>query len=192
MDAPIDTGLMQDCVSLNYILAGILPPSKADADPDQLMIGVAEGSWTLEVPDHAIGRCIHRTGLLPDAIIREAHHNLLRMNPAQIFIKGHTIKGEARFNVRAGPGGFVCTFRVGEEVSRKEYMARVRADTWIAEEESDHQALLTGNGHPGHRLIDNWLVPAPLRRMYLEEGTDRVVQLDLHTSIKMPELFYRH
>jgi hypothetical protein len=190
LDAPIDTGLMQDCVVVNYVLAGLLPPDKKPDTPQHLtMMGVAEGHWTLEVPDHAIGRCIHRTGLLPDAIIREAHLNLLRLNPRLVFLNGNRIVGESRFNVRAGPGGFVCTFRVGEEVSRKEYMARIRADTWIAEEEGGHQALLTGNGHPGHRLVDNWLMPAPLRRM---SRTGDTVDLEIHDTITLPELTYRH
>jgi len=186
LNAPIESGMAQDCVTVNYILVGHMP----DDRPGLRKIGVCEGFWTLEVPDHAIGRCIHRTRALPDKIIRECHLNLLRMNPRLVMGGNNRVELETRFNVRAGPGGFVCTFRVGEEVSRREYMARVRADTWIAEEDRDDQALLTGNGHPGHRLVDSWLMPAPLRRMYREPGDIEMVRLSIHTS--MPELTYRN
>jgi len=179
IDAPVDTGLMQDCVTMNYILAGELPEDRTSLTK----VGVAEGYWTLEIPDHAIGRCIHRTGELPDKIIYECHHNILKLNPGLVMDGENHFNNDARFNVRAGPGGFVCTFRVGEEVSRKEYMARVRADTWIPEEDGGHQGLLVGHGEPGHRLVDNWLVPAPMRRLY-REGAG--IKLEVHTS--MPEL----
>jgi hypothetical protein len=181
IDAPVETGPMQDCVAVNYILAGHLP-----SENHWKKIGVSEGFWTLEVPDHAIGRAIHRTRELPDKLIRECHLNLLRLPPRLVQPKADHFNNQVRFNVRAGAGGFVCTFRVGEEVSRREYMARVRADTWIAEENRDDQALLTGTGHPGNRLVDSWLTPAPLRRMTKDgEG----VRVSVHDS--MPELFYR-
>lgn len=183
-NAAIDTGLMQDCVTVNYITIGHLPPND-DNWPKMKGIGIGEGYWTMEIPDHALGRCIHRTGLLPDKIIREAHHNVLRLNPGLVLVGANAFDNNARFNVRAGPGGFTCTFRVAEEVTRGECMARIRADTWIFDE-GTHQAFLVGHGHPGARLVDGWLAPAPMRRM-LKEGEK--IKCELHDL--MPELSYR-
>jgi hypothetical protein len=46
--APMESGLAQDCVTVNCVLAGRLPsPTEA---------GLAEGLWSLEIPDHALGR----------------------------------------------------------------------------------------------------------------------------------------
>ena len=60
--------LLQDCVAVNYILAGCIDN----------IIRVSEGMWTLEVPDHALGRAVERSRLLhPGDLIREAHQNLL-------------------------------------------------------------------------------------------------------------------
>src|SRR5262249_7856013 len=61
-------GLSQNCVVVDHVVAGGLPTG----------IGAATGSWTLAVPDHALGRAVERSGMLhPGTIIREAHVNLL-------------------------------------------------------------------------------------------------------------------
>ena len=104
VDASVKTGLCQDCVTVNYLLAGVMPvwsyelqcsadeglwarsghSHSYDEQGDEVY-GAAEGLWTMEVPDHALGRAIERSGnLLPDAIIREAHHNLLRLRHKQL------------------------------------------------------------------------------------------------------------
>ena len=183
MDGP--AYLTQDCVVVNYIVVGSLPP---DRDGDKVL-GIAEGFWTLEVPDHAIGRCVQRTRALPDKIIREAHLNVLRMNPEQAHIRQQRTDEHKRFRVRAGEGGFVCSFRVGGEITRHEYMARVFIHSWLYEgmHEADGQSIQIGNAEPGHRLVDSWLTPAPLRRMW-KEG--EAVKLQVHNS--MPELLYRN
>ena len=46
--------LAQDCVTVNYIMVGWLEGRPI----------MAEGGWTLEVPDHALGRAVERSGLL--------------------------------------------------------------------------------------------------------------------------------
>jgi hypothetical protein len=107
VDAPVETGLMQDCVAVNYVLAGVLPPG---------MVGTAEGLWSLEIPDHALGRAIHRSGLLPDAIIAEAHHNLLRLRAA-VIIPNNRIDRQRTFFVKAGAGGFKCHFIAVPDIS---------------------------------------------------------------------------
>jgi hypothetical protein len=62
--------LLQDCVTINYFLVGKIPGA----------LELAEGLWTLEVPDHALGRAVERSRYLdPGVIIREAHLNLLEL-----------------------------------------------------------------------------------------------------------------
>ena len=89
VNAPVESGLAQDCVTVNYVLAGALPRVTGNrvsaGAPPRVSSGgrgfgaIREGMWSLEVPDHALGRAIERSGLLPDALIAEAHHNLLRL-----------------------------------------------------------------------------------------------------------------
>jgi hypothetical protein len=162
VDAAPESGLAQDCVTVNYMLAGMLPST---APPGGRMVGLCEGLWTLEVPDHALGRAIERSGLLPDALIAEAHHQLLRLR-ADVVIRDRCFDGAQRFLVKAGAGGFVCSLRPGEEVSLGRLTVSVRADTWLAEDMlHDDQVLLAEDGKPGERLGDCWLVPAPLCRI---------------------------
>ena len=46
VDAADESGLNQFCVTVNYVMAGRSPKDG---------VGCAEGTWTLEVPDHALG-----------------------------------------------------------------------------------------------------------------------------------------
>jgi hypothetical protein len=160
VDAPVESGLMQDCVTVNYVLAGRLP---------RVLFGTSEGIWDLEVPDHALGRAIERSGLLPDVLIAEAHHNLLRLRADIVFPNGRLDK-KTRFLVKAGAGGFVCQLRAGEDVSLGNAMRfRVRSDTWLAEDMlRDEQILLADDGAPGQRLSDSWLLAGPLLRIVRE------------------------
>ena len=77
----------------------------------------AEGLWTLEVPDHALGRAVERSGFLhPETIIRNAHRNLLDMPNAALL----SSDGSTRFKtpyIKAGLGCFVGEFFVGEDAS---------------------------------------------------------------------------
>jgi hypothetical protein len=149
-----ESGKAQDCVTVNYVLAGAV---------------LGEGLWSLEVPDHALGRCIERSGLLPGAIISEAHHNLLRLRAETVAPGG--VFDDRRFLVKAGSGGFVCSLWAGQNVSLGgECSISVHADTWLAGDmlHAD-QILLADDGEPGARLGDGWFVPAPLRRI-ADEG----------------------
>jgi hypothetical protein len=160
---PEEPGLTQNCVTINYVLAGSLPstPNKTT-----LMTGV----WTLELPDHAIGRAIERGRLLgskltPDAIVREAHLNLLRL-PEQV------LRFDASFLVKAGAGGFVCDLRLGRDTkSRFDCHVRIRTPTWLDEDQLHaDQILLSEPGAPGKRLGDSWLLPTPLKHIEWEDG----------------------
>jgi hypothetical protein len=61
---------------MSFIVAGATPEG----------IGICRGLWTLEVPDHALGRAVERSRLPdPGSIIREAHENLLEL-PANVIV----------------------------------------------------------------------------------------------------------
>lgn len=91
--------LTQDCVSVNYSYVGVRDG----------LIYTGEGLWTLEVPDHALGRAVKRSRLLtPETIIREAHRNVL----------GAPLKGARRNGyIKAGAGCFAVELIGGKDVS---------------------------------------------------------------------------
>jgi hypothetical protein len=98
-DTDAHPALLQDCVTVNYIVAGA----------GQRGIGIYDGKWTLEVPDHALGRAVERSGMLhPGAIIREAHVNLLEL-PATVMVDRPNFRDTKApgLYVKAGPGCFV-------------------------------------------------------------------------------------
>jgi hypothetical protein len=177
VDAPIESGKAQNCVTVNYVVAGMLGNPRADC---------GEGLWTLEVPDHAIGRAIS-AGMQPSAIITEAHHNLLQLAATAIAPDGSG-NCEHRFLVKAGSGGFICHIAIGEDISLNgDFCAHVRADTWITEGmlHSD-QTLLVGNGKPGERLGDSYLLPAPFRLAALRRFVEANLTVKPHVSTAAP------
>jgi hypothetical protein len=204
--APAESGLAQDCVTVDFLLAGWLP-SLAEG-------GLADGLWSLEIPDHALGRAIERSGGLPDAIIAEAHHNVLRLRQDQLKQPELTVLPVAasdgfrmtlgsQFLVRAGGGGFVCELTLGpnveadddprvpfSELPGRELGVQVRAATWIAEDMvNERQVLLAGDGMPGERLGDGWLLPQPLRQLSLVKSANGGMSLNLaRLEPGLPEL----
>jgi hypothetical protein len=181
IDAPVESGLAQDCVTVNYVIAGAW-----NNEPN-----IGEGLWSLEIPDHAIGRAIDRSGgdprtSSPDRLIIEAHHNVLQLKVTDVMRDG-VMGTDHRFLVKAGAGGFICAVRIAEDVSlHKALNIYVRADTWINEcQLHDDQTLLLGNGARGERLGDSCLMPAPPRE--LVDVGDNGVQ-PLTWSPGLPEL----
>ncbi len=159
----IDPAFAQPCVAVNYAVV-----YRSD--------GVAlrgDGLWALEVPDHALGRLMERSQASPEAVIRAAHHNLLQLRIDQLTSAGRIVVGRRQFLVRAGDGGFICSFRVGPDKSLGgEYSLNVFAHTWIsANMQHDDQVTLIDDGEPGHRLGDGPLLPAPLRVFISRETT---------------------
>jgi hypothetical protein len=66
-------------------------------------MGAGEGLWTLEVPDHALGRAVERSGALhPGVIIREAHLNLLAL--PQSVAASTSDESASGVLIKAGPG----------------------------------------------------------------------------------------
>jgi hypothetical protein len=151
--------LSQDCVAVHFILAGKLPNDDA----------FCSGMWTLEVPDHALGRLFQRSGGAdPAACIMEAHHVLLRLRMKDVVTDGLT------FSVRAGPGAFHSRLLVGTDDDDQGLI--VSARTWVADGQLfDNQVVHVGEGKPGERLGDTYLLPLPLRWGMMDpDGTARV------------------
>lgn len=93
--------LSQNCVSVNYVYVGV----------QDGVIYNGEGLWTLEVPDHALGRAVERSGFLtPEAIIREAHKNVL-----DAPVRGDWPDNRAL--LKAGAGCFAIEFCPGSDIS---------------------------------------------------------------------------
>jgi hypothetical protein len=135
--------LVQDCVSVNYVVAGT----------KRLLI--ADGLWTLEVPDHALGRAVERSRFLtPEAIIREAHLNLLNA-PMEAADRPTPY-------IKAGPGCFVGGLHFGNDVTVGQSV-HARVKTWLEESMlGPDQVPLRADGAPGKRMGDAFLMPRPL------------------------------
>jgi hypothetical protein len=165
--APDETGLNQNCVTVNYIICGDIP----DFFGDGRRASAAEGLWTLELPDHALARVIHRSGMLPDSIIRDAHQTLLGLS-----YKLLPRDNETRFRLKAGPGCFVCHMSVGRDEDDGLIVIHVRTDTWIDNDAlRDWPPVLSGEAKHGERLMDGLLRPRPLCRI---ENTDQGLMIE--------------
>jgi len=150
--------LQQDCVTVNYIVAGNLP------GPHKL----GEGLWTLEIPDHALGRLIQRTGnAAPVDHIMAAHHAVLGLRQSEIVPNNGRLDRDVSFGVAAGPGAFICHCSITPDQSMGgELQMHVFAHTWVADDQrSETQVVHIGDGGPGERLGDHWLLPMPMRRI---------------------------
>lgn len=157
IDLPDDkiASLSQDCVTVNYVLIGTSD------------ILVAEGTWTLEVPDHALGRAVERSRLLhPEVIIREAHLSILGL-PNAVLQQPNLTDDEAGAYIKAGAGCFAGYLRMGPDVSiGYQYTLHVRVKTWIDDDQLfEDQIALSGKGEPGDQLGDGWFKPQPLRHI---------------------------
>jgi hypothetical protein len=152
--SPEEQSLLQDCVTVNYFAAGAMPG----------MIGVAEGLWTLEVPDHALGRAVERSRLLhPGALIREAHLNLLDLPVEVVSRSNFTDHDSPGVYIKAGSGCFAAHINVSPDRSLNgDYTVYVRVETWLSDDQlHEDQIPLLEKGAPGNCLGDSWLIPRP-------------------------------
>jgi hypothetical protein len=145
----------QDCITVNYVVVGRI---------DEGVTKWGDGLWTLEIPDHALGRLLHRSANDPAGSIAVAHHAALRLRHEDVIRNGK-VDQNFQFLLPAGPGAFVCSPMAGKDVSLGYTpMMHVRAHTWLSDDMlRDDQTPLIDDGTPGKRLGDNWLLPAPLR-----------------------------
>jgi hypothetical protein len=150
-----ESGMAQDGVCVNYILAGRIQGQPL----------LNEGLWTLEIPDHALGRAVEISRKQPDAIIADAHRNILALSTSAIRC-GDCLDTDHHFLVKAGDGGFICHLQVFRHESKWEFNTLVRTRTWLSNDMlGDDQVVLVGNGAPGERLGDSWLLPTPMRKV---------------------------
>jgi hypothetical protein len=158
---PGDPALEQNCVTVDYLLAGTMPGA----------IGQASGLWTLEITDHALGRLVQRApGVDIDATVLAAHHAVLN---AKVSSVAHAFASEAgRFLVPAGPGVFWCRIFTGTEVSSGGLRrAHVHAHSWLHrdhlhdDQDAAAAALIADGSTADERLGQGILLPLPLRRL---------------------------
>jgi len=158
---------LQDCVMVQYILAGALP-NKNDDDP-RLLAGIADGGWTLEVTDHALGRLMQRNRRAEiGTVLIGAHHAILntRTSTASPFIyHGH------RLLIPAGNGVFGVEMIMYTDISLPRYQNKsfhLMARHWLDHDQlrDDQDDMIEADiGNEGERLGDSWLTPAPHRRI---------------------------
>jgi hypothetical protein len=152
-DHPSDA---QDCVVVDYMLTR----------QSEWGTTIAMGLWTLEVPDHALGRGFMRApGQDMEAAMLEAHHTTLRIRVARM--KPHFADPSARFFLPAGPGVFVCSAHIRSDVSMDGGLqACIRAHTWLHRDQlSDNREaeIFMVDDIAGERLGEGYLLPMPLR-----------------------------
>jgi hypothetical protein len=136
------------------------------------MAGICAGLWTLEVPDHALGRAVERSGFLhPGAIIREAHKNLLDLPATIISERLYMINTDGPgIYIKAGPGCFVGHLIFGMDANEG-HSVHVRVKTWLSDDQlHENQTPLCKKGETGDRLGDCWLLPQPFRLIEEEDG----------------------
>jgi hypothetical protein len=148
--------LQQECVVVEHLTLGAMPT----------MMGVAKGLWSIEVPDHALRRLLERApGVDIDATLLAAHRAALRARLDDDEIAAAMVDPDMSFLLPAGPGVFVCGFRVGDDVNVG-LMVYLFAHTWLHRDQLyDSQAPLLVEGGEGKRLGEGLLLPAPLRRL---------------------------
>ena len=163
---PDDPSYDQNCITVNYLLAGRLPGLQA----------LAEGLWSLEIPDHATGRLLQRhTVADPSSLLYAAHHAALRLRQTDVAPSNKADR-TFRFLIPAGPGAFSCSLIAASDRSLGYQMGtHIRAFTWLNDDQlRDDQTPVIDDGLPGGRLGDGWLLPAPLRAIAVEHGTANV------------------
>jgi hypothetical protein len=136
---PDEPGQMQDCVTVEYVLAG------AVLGPDSH--GRADGLWTLEASDHALLRLLTRSpGTDLSAVLFDAHRSLLAL-PEDALRKSNTDD----ILIAAGDGVFICEFMHGQDISLDyALMMYFRAKTWL---HMDQLFPISDHSLP-HRLVN--------------------------------------
>src|ERR1700733_4462351 len=93
-DDPSDS---QNCIAANYVIVGDVP----ETGPAH-----ADGFWTIEFKDHALGRLLMRDRSCdPVKVILAAHHNI---HAAPVMLANGRGSKNNSFHLPAGNGVFVC------------------------------------------------------------------------------------
>jgi hypothetical protein len=169
IDVAEAASLRQDGVCINHVLTGVTMP-----EPNGDRCYLSAGLWTLEVPDHALGRIMQRTAEDPAAILFAAHRNLLAL-PARLVTDERWIGEHRSFLLAAGDGAFITTLEIGPSTDDpKSWNCSARAATWVHTDMlGEQQTPLRAVAERPKRLADTWLLPTPLCRITVgEEGLE--------------------
>jgi hypothetical protein len=154
--------LAQDCAVVDYLMVGMFP------SPDgKITAGIRTGLWTLEVPDHALGRLLDRSpGADLDEVLFDAHHAALSARLDDDQVRAALDDRHARsFMLPAGDGVFRCEIIRAEDASQDlALQVHLFAHTWLHDDQLyDDQVPVLVAGTEGNRLGQSVLLPAPLR-----------------------------
>src|SRR6476620_1482093 len=96
--ASFEEDSQRSCVAINYLIAGKVSGQT---------LGLADGLWTLEVSDHALGRMFQRLGkgCDPGALLVGAHRKFVRLRTDVVTAAIHL---REEVPVKAGAGAFIC------------------------------------------------------------------------------------
>jgi hypothetical protein len=118
-DIEKDLGLGQDAVLMRYLIAGRSGTNSATS-----------GAWTIEVPDHALGRLLQRCrGADPAAAIWQAHAALMEASTAEV---ADCVRQERSFYLLAGNGVFACKPMIVRSANVAQALLYARARTWLS------------------------------------------------------------
>jgi hypothetical protein len=152
---PREPGEAQEAVMVKYMLASRVPDRT---------IALFSGLWTLEVPDHALGRLVMRSpGADLRAVIHEAHRWALRARVlSPLPPRDQTVL------LPAGDGAFLSRVIAGRAEEDDEPLIYFRPRTWVPSSRlrADQRPLELGEPSLGASL----LLPAPLRHIKVDGG----------------------
>lgn len=181
--SPFDSSnpqLLQDCVTVGYMAvtqSGIM----------------RSGVWGLVIPDHALGRALHRSLAIkdPQRFVIEAHDTLLRLRVSAV-LRNDKIDAKHVFHVRAGDGAFRCHLNSG--TLGTDECPWVFAHTWLNEGLlTERQIILAEDGRPGEQLGESWLLPAALRPHFIgisgqSKRIGKAIPFDCRSIVPMPNV----
>jgi hypothetical protein len=115
-----------------------------------------KGFYSIQVPDHALGRCLQR---LPKAdlssIMIDAHRSSLQLRVAQIA--PYTQTPRRAFLLKAGDGAFTTLAWISPGDPHKFFL---RAETWLHSDQLfPHRTILMPDDEPGEKLGERLLRP---------------------------------
>jgi hypothetical protein len=144
---------LQDCCTVDYLVLG----RTFNHEQDRVGAGRGTGLWSVEVSDHALGRCLQRDPRAElDAVIYAAHRSALAVRRGP----------RAGFLLPAGNGAFVCSLRAGPDTSTGQPCTWVSARTWLhADQLVDDRHFAPRATVPAARLGASLLLPLALRHL---------------------------
>lgn len=154
-----------------YLCASDIPLIASPTDPGEKQTSVmvhhfmlAEdkihlGPWTLEVPDHAIGRIAERAPHLDiESVFWGAHEEALALAERSVPI------GEGAFLLATPGGAFMSEFHIGAyQADEQDRECIVRPRTWLDQDQLHDDQTVLPRGEP--TLGATFLLPRPARRL---------------------------